>query len=140
MTTIAEVRTGLAEAVSNASWDGNPLSCSAYPTDVFDPPGAFVTRLPFDPRMVLGSSNNVATFRVWIGVLAVDPEAGGIVLDALCDPLDADGVTQAVQDGTNWTSVTVDYAQVVEIGEVIEARTATDGRYFAVSIDVEVCW
>ena len=139
MTTTAEVRSALAGAVRNAQFNGNALACSMHPTMNLDAPAAFVKRLPYDPRMVLGGTRHTGNFQVWVCVAIVDAEAAGIALDALCDPSDTNGVPYNVELEGNWPDATIQSVAVSLIGEMTEVRTDTDG-YFAVPIDVEVVW
>ena len=61
------------------------------------------------------------------------------LLDALAE-LSGDGsFIAAVADSTNW-SITVDYAQVVNVGEVAVANWGDGTEYLACPFDVEVVW
>jgi hypothetical protein len=67
------------------------------------------------------------------------PVEAEIRLDALCEPTGTGSIIATVQTSTNWT-VTVDYAEVVECGEV-QSVTWIDGTdYLAAQFRIEVVW
>jgi hypothetical protein len=135
VTTIAEVRAALATA---ASLDACPIY--EHPSDVFDAPGGYVTRMAYDPRLVFSGSKFVVPFRVWVCVSGADPVAAGVALDPLIDLSAAVNVPAAIQDEANWPDQLIDYAEVVQIGELTEVRQEVGDKYFGIPIDVEVCW
>jgi hypothetical protein len=57
-------------------------------------------------------------------------------LDEYLELTGNDSVTAAIQNSANWT-LTVDYAQVTQIGEV-QAVIIGESNYLAVPLDVEV--
>lgn len=137
MTTIAEVRADLQAVLEtiNGGW-----TATGYVGDQVDPPQFVVARRAFDPRMVLNGTKSSHTFRVIAYMPRATPEESEQALDALAEPTGGGSLIEAVQTGTNWT-VTVDYAQVVQVGEVQVTTFGTDAaEYLACSFEIEVVW
>ena len=132
MTTLAEARDGLAEAITA----GTGLRMYAYQGDTVNAPCGFVRSDEFDPRMVLGRDKAAYPFTVTVYVARVAEVAGFKKLDELREPVG--GITSAVEDGDNW-SVTVDYAQVVNIGTPT-ATAHADDVYLTCDFEIEVCF
>ena len=138
MTTIAQVREGLAAAASVAGTRVSP-----YLSDIKNVPCGMVSRPPFDPRLVFGGAKSSYVFRIsyWF------PRTTEVVtqqrIDELCDQTGSQSFTVAVQTSANW-AVDIDYAQVVLIGEtVIElfpAANTVGAEYIRIDFDVEVVW
>lgn len=133
MTTLAEARDGLARAI-NA---GTGLRMYPYPTDTINAPCGFVRSDEFDPRMVLGRDKAAYPFTVIVYVGRVAEVAGQKKLDELREPVG--GITSAVEDETNW-NVTVDYAQVVNVGAAGGDSTNADDVYLTCEFEIEVCF
>lgn len=132
--TIADVRDGLATALETI--DG--WRAGAYVGDMINPPCFKVARPAFDPRMVFGGAKATHTFRVHAYTSRGATEANEKALDALCELSGSGCVIAAVQTGTNWP-ITVDYAQVTQVGEVGLAEIA-GVEYLTVPFDIEVVW
>lgn len=137
MTTIAQVRSQLATiATGITGWTG-----TAYVGDSVDAPMIKVSRPAYDPRMVLSGGKTVATFRCTAYVKRADTAVNEAALDALAEPSGSGSFVAAVQTSSNWGSVSVDYAQVVNVGETFLTAFGTDaGEYLACPFDVEVVW
>ena len=136
MTTLADVRDNLATICSTIDgWTG-----SGYVGDTVNAGFIKVTSPAFDPRMVLGGGKCEHTFRLIAYAPRTASEYSEQALDVLRDVAGDGSLLIAVQNGTNWT-VTVDYAQVVEIGEVQLAQFGQDTtEYLACPFQVKVVW
>lgn len=136
MTTFAEVRDDLATIVARINgWTG-----SGWVGDTVNANMIKVTSPAFDPRMVLSGGKCSHTFRLIAYVQRSASVAGEKKLDVLRDVTGTGSLLVTVQDGNNWT-VTVDYAQVVEIGEVALTTFGQDTtEYLACPFQVEVVW
>lgn len=132
MTTIADVRDNLSAIVDTLDgWHG-----SAYVGDSAVAGVVKVFRKPYDPRMVFGSAKAAVPFQLVAYAKRIESKTSEAALDALCEPTGAGSLLAAVALSSNWT-VTVDSAQVVEVGEI--ALTAFDGvEYLVCPFDVEV--
>ena len=135
MTTIAEVRAELAEIAGGiGDWFG-----SQYVGDSVTAGTIKVFRPEFDPRVVFGGGKMMLTFRCVAYAKRIDSVFSEESLDALAE-LSGDGsFIAAVADSTNW-SITVDYAQVVNVGEVAVVNWGDGTEYLACPFDVEVVW
>lgn len=134
MTTIAEMRDELADVLDGITgWRAN-----GFLGDTTDPPVFKVRRLPFDPRLVFSGAKQRATYRATAILNRSTGESGERTLEALADPTSATGVVTVVQTSGNW-SVTLDYAQVVQIGEVV-ADSNEGGDFLTVAFDIEIGW
>ena len=60
-------------------------------------------------------------------------------MDSLAEPTGAGSIIETVQDGTLW-SVTVDFAQVIQCGEVTLVQWADNIEYLACQFQIEVVW
>jgi hypothetical protein len=142
MTTIAEVRTDLALVLSNIpGWSVANLNgtASGYIGDQLNTYSFKVGRPAFDPRMVLSQAKAQHTFTVTAYAPRATPEVSEAALDGLCELTGEGSLIATVQDGDNW-SVTVDYAQVTQCGEV-QVATWIDGvEYLACQFQIEVVW
>jgi hypothetical protein len=155
MPTVTQVRDELARVITA----GTGLRAAALVQDTMVAPIAVVTRRPFDPRMIFSQAKATYAFTVTIYADRTDERAAQLALDNWCEirsidlvaetdaQLDAEddddllveesaSVIEAIQNGANW-SVTVDYAQVTQIGEV-QAVIIGESNYLAVPLDVEV--
>jgi hypothetical protein len=132
MTTIAEVRDNLSDIADTIyGWHG-----SAYVGDSAVAGVIKVFRKPFDPRLVFGSAKTAIVFQCVAYAKRIESRTSEAALDALCEQTGDGSFLAAVALSTNW-SVTVDSAQVVEVGEV--AVAAIDGvEYLVCPFDVEV--
>jgi len=132
--TIADVRDGLARVLETIDgWRAGP-----YLGDQVNPPCFKIARPAFDPRMVFGGSKASHTFRVHAYASRGATDTHERLLDELCELSGTGSVIAAVQDGTNWP-VTVDYAQVTQVGEVGISEIA-GVEYLVVNFDIEVVW
>lgn len=132
MTSIAEVRQSLADAITQ----GTGVVCFAYASDTVHTPGAMVLRKAMDPRMVFGGASNVYEFAVVAYAGRAEEVAAQTLIDEWCEP--GSGFKQAIEDGALW-SATIDYAAVTQIGET-QAVDIGGGSYLAVEFTVEVVW
>lgn len=135
MTTIYEVRSSLADVLATISgWTvGTP-----YVGDQVTPYSFKINRPAFDPRMVFSQSKATHVFTVTAYAPRTATEASEQALDALCE-LSGDGsLIAAVQDGDLWT-VTVDYASVIQCGE-IQAVDWDTTQFLACQFQIEVVW
>lgn len=137
MTTYAEVRQGLADAV-NA---GTGLRAFAYgEADTINAPCAMVVAAETDPRLTFGDTNTHDFFKVQVFVRATSTRAAVESLDEFRTQ-GPRSMALAVADGDNWTDNLVHYAQVQLIGPVLEATPAGgQERYLMTEYDVEVVW
>lgn len=136
MTTIVEIRDELADVIDGISgW-----RATGFMGDGINPPVIKVTRPSFDPRTVFQAAKQVATFQAKAIVARGTGESGERQLEALAELTGAGSLTATVQTGSNW-SVTVDYAQVVRIGEVVPDTDSNAGvGFLTMDFDIEVCW
>jgi hypothetical protein len=134
MPTIQETCDAVAQVVGTI--DG--LRALAYVDDQINPPQAHVTTREFDPRMILGDSKREFQLGVRVFVRRTDPRTAQKQLRGFMEPSGTGSVRAAIEDEDNW-NVTVDYAEVTNIGEPFEAETAND-VYWAVDFDVDVVW
>ena len=135
MTTIADVRAELAEIASGiGDWSG-----SAYVGDSVAAGTIKVFRPEFDPRVVFGGGTMRLTFRCVAYAKRIDSAFSEEALDALAELSGDDSFIVAVANSANW-SITVDYAQVVNVGEVAVVNWGDGSEYLACPFDVEVVW
>ena len=137
MTTIAEVRAELANIAGGiGEWSG-----SAYVGDSNVAGMVKVFRPEFDPRMVFGGGKMQLTFRCVAYAKRIDSAFSEEALDALAE-LSGDGsfIAAGADDVNHWQNVTVDYAQVSNVGEVAVAQWGDGTEYLACPFDVEVVW
>lgn len=134
MTTTATVRDALATAITT----GSGLAASPYQLDSVVPPCAHVFRREMDPRMIFTGAKSTYEFGVRIFTGRFDEVEAQRLLDELVETSGERSVVAAIQDGDNWTA-TIDYAQVVLIGEPV-GRTLADETFMTVDLDVEVVW
>jgi hypothetical protein len=136
VTTIADVRAALAEAVATTGG----LNVSAYLRDTIVAPAAQVFRAEMDPRLVLGSSKQAYAFGVRLYVGRTSEEGGQVAVDEYCAMAGATSIRAAVELDTNWPSpAVVDYAQVTQVGET-EVVEIAGVQYLVVDFTVEVVW
>jgi len=132
MTTIAEVRQNLSDIVDTLDgWHG-----SSYVGDSAVAGVIKVFRKPFDPRLVFGSAKTAIVFQCVAYAKRVESRTSEAALDALAEQTGTGSLIAAVALSTNWT-VTIDSAQVVEVGEVAVA-TLEGAEYLVCPFDVEV--
>lgn len=133
MTTIAQVRGNLATIASTLTgWQG-----SAYVGDAVTTGTIKVFRQPYDPRFVFGSAKAAIVFKCVAYAKRIESAASEAALDALCEPTGSGSFIAAVASSSNW-SVTVDSAQVVEVGEVSLQSWGDGVEYLVCPFDVEV--
>ena len=132
MPTVTEVRDDLAAVITT----GTGLRAAPLVQDIMVAPIAVVSRRPFDPRMVLQQAKAAYQFTVTIYVDRTDERAAQRALDTYCELSGTGSVIAAIQTGSNW-SVTVDYAQVTQVGDVTPV-VAGESNYLIVQLDVEV--
>lgn len=133
MTTIAQVRDNLSDIASTITgWQGSPYVGDAVTTGTIK-----VFRKPFDPRFVFGSAKAAITFQCVAYSKRIESAASEAALDALCEPSGTGSFLAAVALSTNW-SVTIDSAQVVEVGEVAIQSWGDGVEYLVCPFDVEV--
>ena len=132
MTTIAEVRDNLSDICDTLDgWHG-----SAYVGDSATAGVIKVFRQPYDPRFVFGSAKTAIVFQLVAYTKRIESRTSEAALDALCEQTGDGSLIAAVALSTNW-SVTVDSAQVVQVGEI--AVAAIEGvEYLVCPFDVEV--
>ena len=136
MTTIADIRTDLVAVLNNvAGWSAE----SGYVGDQVDTSTFKVSRASFDPRYVFDPSKRRVVFNVTAYAPRAEAEESEAALDALAEPTGAGSLIETVQDGTLW-SVDVDFAQVVQVGEVTLVQWADNLEYLACQFQVEVVW
>ncbi|HUS42881.1 MAG TPA: hypothetical protein VMY16_09460 [Ilumatobacteraceae bacterium] len=131
MTTIAEVRDALSDAITA----GTGLRCLAYLQDTIPAPCGHLRRTEFDPRMVLGraSATYPFTLRVYVGRTA--EVAAQKALDELAEP--TGGICSAVEDADNWPDDLVQSAYVTSIGEPM-VGTVADETFMVCDFNIEV--
>lgn len=135
MTSIADVRAELANiAGAIGDWSGN-----GYVGDTVTAGTIKVFRPEFDPRVVFGGGKMMLTFRCVAYAKRIDSAFSEEALDELAELTGDGSFIAAVADSDNW-SVTVDYAQVVNVGEVAVANWGDGTEYLVCPFDVEVCW
>ena len=134
MPTVSEVRQQIADIIDD---NVEGLRASPIVPDQMVGPIATVSRSAFDPRMVFSESRSTYEFAVSIYVPATADRAMQNLLDDFAELSGATSVTAALQNGDNWTNVTVDYAQVVNVGAVSKVQVDT-ADYFAIRLDIEV--
>ena len=136
MTTLADVRSDLITVLGNLSgW-----RTAAYVGSGVNPPQLVVTRSAFDPRMVFSGGKCEHTFKVTAYVTRDATVQSEKALDELAEPSGAGSLIAVVQTSSNW-SVTIDYAAVTNVGEVVVVQFATDGAfYLACPFEIKVVW
>ena len=134
MTTIADVRDGMAQAITN----GCGLRCVPYVTDSIPAPCAVISRQEMDPRMVFGKANAAYQFNVRVFVGRVAEKASQQKLDTLTEPSGSGSLVAAVEDEANWTANLVHYASVTRIGLVPQTVAVADETFLSVDFDIEV--
>ena len=132
MTTIAEARDSLAGAITT----GAALRAIPYLSSTIAHPCAHVRLGAYDPRMVLGKSKAEYQFSVSVFVGVASERSAQVRCDALREPSGAGSLVAAIEDGTLWAA-TVDYAQVILVGEPTEVVIAEE-TLMMFEVDVEV--
>ena len=136
MITIADVRTDLGNVLATIPGWSVP---NGYVGDQVNVYSFKVSRPAFDPRTVFSQAKCAHVFNVAAYAPRATPELSEAALDALCELSGEGSLIATVQDGSNW-SVTIDYAQVIQCGEVT-AITWIDGvDYLACEFQIEVMW
>ena len=133
MTTLAEVRDGLAQAVQA----GTGLRMYPYRLDKINAPCGFVVSGEYDPHMVFAADKAVHTFTVTVYVGRVAEVAGQKKLDELREPVG--GIADAAEDLDNWP-VTVDYVRVITVGANDGETRIADDVYLTCEFEIEVCF
>lgn len=134
MTTIADVRQALAEAVETTG-----LRCSPYVLDTINPPCAFVERRAMDPRMVFSQSNAVWRFSVRCYFQRTAERSGQMEMDSYCELSGERSLIAAIQDEANWPDDLIHHAAVVDVGDTRLVSHAGI-EYLSVDFDTEVVW
>jgi hypothetical protein len=132
MPTVQDVRSALADAIAVTG-----LRSASMWQDTFTAPIAIITRREFDPRLVFTSNRAAFQFTVTIYADRTNERTAQILLDNYCELSGAGSIVAAIQDDANWSSVDIDYVQVIRIGEVT-ASSQGESNYLTVPIDVEV--
>jgi hypothetical protein len=132
MPTVQEARSALADAIAVTGLRSAPMW-----QDTFTAPIAIITRREFDPRLVFTSNRAAFQFTVTIYADRTNERTAQILLDDYCELSGAGSIVAAIQDDANWSSVDIDYVQVIRIGEVT-ASSQGESNYLAVPLDVEV--
>ena len=134
MTTIAQVRQGLADAITA----GTGLRGEAIVHDSINAPCFEVVRKEMDPRMIFSGAKAQYQFTVRVFQGRTSVIAAQEAIDDLCE-INGDGsLLQAVETSSNW-DITIDYAEVTRIGETGGAERGGI-EYLMVEFDVEVVW
>ena len=134
MTSTADVRQALADAGSVCGRTVNP-----YFTGTVVAGSGYVLRREFDPRMVFGQTKVPYPFLVRFFFNGSAETSAQQEIDTLCDIAGYGSFLAAVQDEANWPDDLVDYAQVVNVGDIGE--TSIGGAdYLTVDFDIEVVW
>lgn len=142
MTTLADVRANLKTILETIIVSGTTSTwiATGYVGDQVNPPQFVVTRSSFDPRLVLNGTKAQHEFNVIAYMPRATPVESEAALDALAEPTGTASLIAAVQLSSNW-SVTVDYAQVTQVGEVGVTQFGTDAaEYLACPFKIEVMW
>lgn len=134
--TIAQVRDEIADVLGTAF--AGTWSTSALVGDTINPPVIKVARPAYDPRVVLGGGKRDITFKLTAYTNRAATEQSERALDLLAEIDGTGSLVAAIQNGSAW-SVTVDYAQVVNIGETYSVEIA-GVDYLACQFDVKVVW
>lgn len=133
--TIEEVRQNLSDIADTLDgWYGSRYVGNKIERNVIK-----VFRPAFDPRFVLNAGKRSITFRCVAYAPFAESSASEQALDALCELTGTGSFIAAVQNSDNW-SITVDYAQVTEAGEVELTTTLEGVAYLMCPFDVEVVW
>ena len=132
MPTVQDARSALADAIAVTGLRSAPMW-----QDTFTAPIAIITRREFDPRLVFTSNRAAYQFTVTIYADRTNERTAQILLDDYCELSGAGSIVAAIQDDANWSSVDIDYVQVIRIGEVT-ASSQGESNYLAVPLDVEV--
>ena len=133
MTTIAEVRQNLSDIFDTLDgWQGSP-----YVGDAVTAGTIKIYRQPFDPRFVFGSAKTAIVFRCVAYTKRIESAASEEALDALCEQTGNGSLLAAVALSSNWT-VTIDSAQVVDVGEVGLAAWGDGTEYLMCPFEIEV--
>lgn len=130
MTTIAALRTGLAEAVATTG-----LHCEAYEHDTIVAPGAQIARGEMDPRLVLGGTKQEYAFKVRVYVSRAVDEQAQVTLDACCEMTGATSIRAALEDGDNYTAALFHYVEVIGVSQTFAVERAS-GEFLMVEFDV----
>lgn len=134
MTTVADVRDGMAQAITN----GCGLRVVPYVTDSVPAPCAVISRSEMDPRMVFAKASAAYQFNVRVYVGRIAEKASQKKLDELAEATGTGSLVVAVEDGDNWTDGLVDYASVTRIGEIPQVALIADEAYLTTDFDIEV--
>jgi hypothetical protein len=90
--------------------------------------------------MVFSGGKCEHTFKVTAYVTRDATVQSEKALDALAEPSGAGSLIAVVQTSSNW-SVTIDYAAVTNVGEVVVVQFANDGAvYLACPFEIKVVW
>lgn len=138
MTTIAQVRTGLAAVI----YAGTGLRAKGYVgQQQVSAPGARILRQEYDPRLVFGEGIVRIPFSIRICTGKVADIAAEKKLDTFCEVSGSTSVIAALQDLSRWTTagVTIHFADVTRVSEPF-AVSAGGVDYLAVDIDVQVAF
>jgi hypothetical protein len=134
MTTIADVRQSLADAVATVV----PMA-TAYLQDVQHVPSAQIMRKQMTPSMVFGDTKQVYLFGVLVYANRTIEANGQEWLDQVCEMTGASSLKAAIEQSSNWAA-TVDYAKVTNVGQTQLVQFDSGAQYLMVEFDVEVVW
>lgn len=130
--TLSQVRADLAAAVTSTG-----LRCSPYIVDIVNAPCAMVSRGQFNPQMILSGGKTTYPFTVHVYTQRAAEKASQAALDLCADVTGVASLVTAIQNGSLWTTATVDYAQVTGVGG--EQIADINGiQYITIQVDVEV--
>lgn len=127
------------EALATVVGSISGLRAKGYADDTINPPEAQVYTREFDPRLTLGGSpKRVFQLGVRVFVKRTNPRSGQKSLRGFMEPTGAASVLAKINDGDSW-SVTIDYAEVTNVGQPFEFLTENEA-FWAVDFDVDVTW
>lgn len=134
-------------ALASAIKTGTEIRAKGYVDDQINPPEAQVYSREYDPRMVFGRGDSYGPTTYSLGVRVYvarnDARAAQKALRDLMETKGTDSVLAAIEDGSNWTGVTIHSAEVTGIGQPFAFTLPADDAtlsYWAVDFDVDVIW
>ena len=127
------------DALALAITTGTGLRALGYIDEQVNPPMVMVYTMPFDPRLTTGGSpERSVQMGARVFVRAINARSAQADLRGYMEQSGSGSIRAAIEDDTNW-SVTVDYAEVTQIGQPFEYETANE-MYWAVDFSVDVVW
>ena len=131
MTTLADVRSGIVEAVKAQTG----LRMLAYPSSTVPHPCGIVTLAAYDPRLVLGRAKAEYPFRISVFLGPASERYVQIRSDGIREPSGDDSIVEALESITDY--VDVDYAQVTLVGEPTEV-VVNEETLMLIEFEIEV--